>query len=83
MTRLLAGTLILLLTAPAALPAKPEDTRKYQPRIDKGLKWLAERQEKNGRWQESGNEKTVQATSLAGLAFLAAGSTLEEGKYTN
>lgn len=81
MLRSLAGTLLLLLAALAALAAEPPDAKRYQPGIDRGLKWLADRQEPSGRWAEFGGRHTVQATSLAGLAFLAAGTTLTEGKY--
>src|SRR5947209_1513577 len=77
----LAALGVALCVIPSTLAAEPDDAKKYQPKIDKGLKWLAERQEKNGRWEETGGGKAVQTTALAGLALLAEGSTLKEGKY--
>jgi hypothetical protein len=87
MTRHLLAVLILLLLAPAAsMAAEPDDTakvlEKYKPTVDKGLKWLADQQQKDGSWQagDKGEFKTSM-TAFAGLALLSEGSTTKDGKY--
>jgi hypothetical protein len=49
--------------------------------VEKGLKWLAGKQNKDGSWSDRGNYLTVTVTSYAGLAMLMEGSTLREGRY--
>ena len=72
--------------AAVSLAADKDDTakvlEKYKPNIDKGLKWLAEHQEKDGHWEGPRGKDTVQRTALAGLALLAEDSTTKDGKYT-
>lgn len=68
----------------AAGPALPDmiDT-KTQQAIDAGLKYLADTQRRDGSWSSSGGygEYPTSMTSLAGLAFLAGGSTPQSGPY--
>jgi len=54
---------------------------KYKPAIAKGLTWLVKQQKADGTWPIEGNESQVTATSLAGLALLAEGSTSAKGAY--
>jgi len=51
--------------------------------FEAALAWLAERQESNGGFAQtlSGANGSVVMTSLAGLAWLAGGSDLEQGPY--
>lgn len=53
--------------------------------IDRGLAFLAKAQQADGQVPSSGNVGSYPAvmTSLTGLAFLANGSTPEEGPYAN
>jgi hypothetical protein len=63
--------------APAA--REPEVTEKIEHAIDKACAWLAKNQDKNGSLKSS---YACASTSLAGLAWLASGSTPHEGKYS-
>jgi hypothetical protein len=73
----------------AAIPVGGRDARKpttgkgRQAIVDAALKWLAEHQEQDGGFAEtlSGKNGAVVLTSLAGLAWLGAGSDLENGPY--
>ena len=55
--------------------------------INKGLKYLADRQITNGKlagaFGQSGYSAGVAVTSLAGLAFMCSGSTPRDGKYAS
>ena len=57
--------------------------RETVKRIDRGLNYLAKTQRGNGSWLNQGGYGTYPAvmTSLAGLAFMAGGSTPESGHY--
>jgi hypothetical protein len=71
--------LLLVLTAvPARAGEVPKD---YRASVDKGLKWLAEQQHKDGRWEADRGQNPVCMTALAGMALLGEGSTVREGKY--
>jgi RNA polymerase sigma factor (sigma-70 family) len=61
----------------------PGTTPGQRKAIDKGLKWLADMQHKDGHWQEEGKEHPVSLTALAGLALLTQGSTIKEGDYAD
>jgi len=88
---LLSTTYYLLPTGSAAEPEKP-DPKLFAPsgaqepevteRIDRSIeaacRWLAKNQDRNGSMRSS---YTCAATALAGLAWLAAGSTPQEGQY--
>lgn len=54
---------------------------KYQPVIDRGLQWLARQQFRDGHWEALQGHYPVAMTGLAGLALLAEGSTLHQGRY--
>lgn len=58
-------------------------TRDAASRVDKGLRYLERTQRQDGSWLNSGGWGIypVVMTSLAGLAFLANGSTPESGPY--
>jgi hypothetical protein len=58
-------------------PLEPE----YREVVRKGLDWLVEHQEADGRWSMANGGYPVSATSLAGTALLMEGSTLREGRY--
>lgn len=51
-----------------------------QKAVDKGLEWLKKSQHKDGTWSANG-QNPVSFTSLAGLAMLCEGSTINQGKY--
>ncbi len=56
-------------------PMKDEITPELREHVNKGLRWLAQNQGEDGNFGDGG------ITSLAGLAFLASGSTPEQGPY--
>ncbi|MGD0092191.1 MAG: prenyltransferase/squalene oxidase repeat-containing protein [Planctomycetota bacterium] len=85
-------TLLLSLTVGAAEPDKgdprlfaplgaqePEVTERIDKSIDAACRWLAKNQDRNGSLKSS---YICAATALAGLAWLAAGSTPHEGPYS-
>src|SRR5262245_34922090 len=61
----------------AALLIKPET----QKAIDRGLAWLAARQNDDGSFGGNGYSRNVAVVSLAGLSFLAGGHTPGRGDY--
>ena len=76
----LAALPALLLGAPEEAPA--EITPATQKAIKNGLGWLARNQSKDGGWGDAGNND-VAFTALAGMAFLASGSTPKRGPYAD
>jgi squalene cyclase len=52
-----------------------------QAAIDRGLAWLGRRQTDDGSFGGSGYSRNVAVVSLAGMAFLAGGSTPGRGDY--
>jgi hypothetical protein len=72
-----AGT---LLFGPAGLRAE-EIHPAYQSAINQGLEWIAKTQARDGHWDANGGQYPTAMTGLAGMALLAEGSTLREGKY--
>lgn len=58
-------------------------TQDAQAAIDRGLEYLARTQSREGAWREQGymGSYPVAMTALAGLAFLANGNTMTQGKY--
>ena len=49
--------------------------------VDRGLQWLAARQSRLGHWTARDGKYSTAMTALAGMAFLAEGSTTTQGKY--
>ncbi|MHC4970913.1 MAG: prenyltransferase/squalene oxidase repeat-containing protein [Planctomycetota bacterium] len=85
-------TLLVLggaLAAPAVaqdevLPVHPPGvTRDTRQAIDRGLKFLAREQSKDGSWRTGGGYGSypVAMTGLAGLALVSSGSTMVRGPY--
>jgi hypothetical protein len=54
---------------------------KHREAVDRGLTWLVKNQHRDGHWSGVGDTYTTPMTALAGLALLAEGSTLREGRY--
>jgi hypothetical protein len=86
-TVLLLSVTPLARSAPDRAPMPDADAEtvkvlaRYRPVIDKGLTWLSRQQFRDGRWEATGGQYPVAMTGLAGLAFLAEGSTPSHGKY--
>jgi hypothetical protein len=57
--------------------------REYQEAVNKGLKWLADNQHRDGHWEGNGGQYPTTMTALAGVALLMDGSTMREGKYAD
>ncbi|MFN3243048.1 MAG: prenyltransferase/squalene oxidase repeat-containing protein [Planctomycetota bacterium] len=79
----LAATLVAL-----AIPAQensypPGVTAEVHASIERGLKWLSNNQANDGSWRNSGGYGSYPAamTGLAGMAFIASGSTPTRGRY--
>src|SRR5580765_3109409 len=68
---------VLTTSVAAAQDAKPDKNRAA---IDKGLAWLIKEQGKDGSWSSDKNFPSA-STAFAGMALLADGNTLDEGKY--
>jgi hypothetical protein len=54
---------------------------KYRETVRKGLEWLASQQSRDGHWEAPGSQFATAMTGMAGIALLAEGSTIREGKY--
>lgn len=74
--------------AASALPAQqgsypPGVTAEVHAAIQSGLKWLSKNQANDGSWRNSGGYGSYPAamTGLAGMAFVAGGSTPTRGRY--
>jgi hypothetical protein len=79
---------LALAIAPTPAPAADKDEtakvlEQYKPNIDKGIKWLAEQQQKDGHWEGAGGAFRLPMTAFAGLALLSEGSTTKDGKYND
>lgn len=77
----LLGCVALLLSA-ARITAEEIDPA-YRATIEKGLKWLADQQNRDGHWEAAGSQYPVSMTALGGMALLMEGSTIREGKYAD
>jgi len=64
--------------AQAPVSTEPEVTERIEKSIEKACQWLARNQNKDGSLKSS---YASAATGLAGLAWMAAGSTPHEGAY--
>ncbi|GIW79547.1 MAG: hypothetical protein KatS3mg105_1354 [Gemmatales bacterium] len=58
-----------------------EIPEKYEKVIRRGLDYLARSQHSDGHWEANGGQYPSAMTGLAGIALLAEGSTVREGKY--
>ncbi|MCC7421874.1 MAG: terpene cyclase/mutase family protein [Planctomycetaceae bacterium] len=81
---LMRGSLATALLL-AALPVRGEDTPEERKRVDdsiaRALSFLAKTQQANGCWKLDGFGESTAGTSLAVMAFLAAGHVPSEGPY--
>jgi len=61
----------------------PGVTKEVHEAIQRGLSWLSRNQANDGSWRNSGGYGTYPAamTGLAGMAFIASGSTPTRGQY--
>ncbi|HZT82312.1 MAG TPA: prenyltransferase/squalene oxidase repeat-containing protein, partial [Gemmataceae bacterium] len=76
------------LAAPGLLAAgrtarAEEIPEKYERAIEKGLRWLAKQQHRDGHFDAQGGQYPMAMTGLAGMCFLMQGSTTREGKYAD
>ncbi|MFT3882562.1 MAG: hypothetical protein QM703_23280 [Gemmatales bacterium] len=56
---------------------------RYRPNIEAGLQWLAKTQSRDGHWDvPPGGSHPIPMTALAGMALVAEGSTMTQGKYS-
>ena len=62
-------------------PMKDEITPELRDHVNKGLKWLAQSQAEDGNLSSGAYASNGGITSLGGLAFLASGSTPDQGPY--
>src|SRR5688572_2113836 len=67
------------LIAEMTLPV--EIMRPARPSVEKGLRFLAERQLEDGAFATGGYGRNAAVVALAGMAWLAEGSTPGRGKY--
>jgi hypothetical protein len=73
-----------LLLAPMQPRARADEIpEKYRKAVDKGLEWLAGKQNEKGFWGANGDNYPITMTALAGMALLMEGSTVKEGKYAS
>ena len=63
----------------------PGVNKQVHEAIERGLEWLSRNQANDGSWRNSGGYGTYPAamTGLAGMAFIAGGSTPTRGRYWN
>ena len=75
----------LMLTCIGSVRAHEDRTvqvmEKYRPVIERGLRWLARQQFRDGHWEANQGAYPVPITALAGMALLAEGSTPHQGRY--
>ena len=78
-----AGLPVLLAVSPLVRPAWAMGSKEPEVAkdISQGLEWLAKHQSTRGRWTANNGFYPSAMTSLAGVAFLAQGSTTTQGKY--
>jgi hypothetical protein len=87
---MIRGTLIFLALSCASAPAvaqgsayPPGVTAEAHAAVQRGLEWLSKNQANDGSWRNSGGYGSYPAamTGLAGMAFIAGGSTPTRGRY--
>jgi hypothetical protein len=75
---LVSMMLLLPGTAARCLGASDADVDRA---VSRGLEYLAREQRRQGYWEANSGQYRVAMTALAGMAFLAEGSTTTRGKY--
>ena len=75
------GTRSVPATKDALPPPSAEMLAPARPAIEKGLKFLATRQQDDGAFSNSGYGRNAAVVALAGMAWLANGSTPGRGPY--
>ena len=75
------GTRSVPATKEALPPPSAEMLAPARPAIEKGLKFLATRQQEDGAFSNSGYGRNAAVAALAGMAWLANGSTPGRGPY--
>src|SRR4051794_16505410 len=69
---------VFVAAAPAdELPARAKEA------CERGLKWVAEQQNRDGHWEANGGQYPASMTALCGMSLLMEGSTVREGKYSD
>jgi hypothetical protein len=77
---ILAGSVALVLFSAGNVRAE-EIPAEYRDAVNRGLRWLADQQHRDGHFDGVNGQYAISMTALAGMAFLAEGSTIREGKY--
>lgn len=72
---------VTIVLAVAGLAVAAPANRDVQRAAQRGLDWLAGQQSRLGHWTANGGRYPTAMTALAGMAFLAEGSTTTQGKY--
>lgn len=88
------AALVAVVAAPGARPARADESEDVVERpphvtpatvqaIERGMRWLAQAQRRDGSFSEGGQLGTypVAMTALAGMAFLSHGDTPVRGRY--
>jgi len=77
------GRIVLAVAAVYPLGARGENPRnpEVQRIVTRGLEWLAAHQSRVGHWAANESRYPVAMTGMAGIAFLAEGSTTTQGRY--
>jgi hypothetical protein len=71
--------------ATSCCTARAEDPiEEVRPMVNRGLRWLADHQGTDGFWQDNETDRGhTERAALAGLAFLADGNSLADGRYSH
>ncbi len=80
MRRCSVVAVLFAMITPVGLPAA-ERSLEVTDNIERGLRWLANAQSRDGAWTANGGQYPAAMTGLAGMALLMEGSTLKEGRY--
>jgi hypothetical protein len=76
--------LSVLALAAAAAPARADELpEKAKEAVQRGLKWVADTQNRDGHWEANGGQYPTSMTALCAMTLLMEGSTLREGKYSD
>jgi len=74
--------IVIALVSVPSIAGQEKKADTHREAIDKGLAWLAKNQRKDGSWCDYQNNMPGAYTAFAGMALLADGNTLSEGKYS-